>query len=66
VSGFDPRSERLLVHLIRVKMLGLSLKFWTIEIFKAIGDNLGTFLGLEEYFKVDTSCSISPILVDLD
>jgi hypothetical protein len=43
------------LHPTWVKMQSISLEFGTIEIFKAIGDKLGTFMDVNGYFKVDAS-----------
>jgi hypothetical protein len=58
VPGFDPRLERISLQTVWVKMRGLSLKLWSVDILKATGDSLGSFLEVDKLFKTDTSRSV--------
>lgn len=41
---FDPEREQLGTRPIWVRFLGLPMQFWTPQVFKRIGDALGTYL----------------------
>jgi hypothetical protein len=49
-----------------VKILGLPLKLWPLKILKAIGDDLGTFLEMDESFIGDYFNMVAQILVEME
>ena len=49
-----------------VKIVGLVLDLQTMQVFRAIGNKLGTFLEDDKHVKVDTSHSVAHILIEID
>eukprot|EP01018_Ginkgo_biloba_P004985 Gb_28741 [translate_table: standard] len=63
---FNARRKRTNSVPIWVKLPGLLLDFWSLDIFKEIGNTLGTFLEAEQGFVDSNSLSVARILVSLD
>ena len=49
-----------------VKLVGLVLDLKNVEVFRAIRNNIGTFLEDDKHIKVDTSYSLAHILIEID
>ena len=58
--------ERLDLMPIRVKLPGLSVEFWSINVFKAIGSALGVFYEADLGYVDSGIMSVARILVGTD
>ena len=54
------------MHPMCVKLVGLVIYLKIVEVFMAIGNNIGTFLEDVKHIKVDTSHSMAYILIEID
>eukprot|EP01018_Ginkgo_biloba_P032904 Gb_28853 [translate_table: standard] len=63
---FDARKERMDLVLVWVKLPSLPLEFWSLEVFKAIGNVLGHFVEVDMFFITSGLVVITRILVRMD
>ena len=49
-----------------LKLVGSMLDLKTVEVFRDIGNKIGTFLEDDKHIKVDTSHSVAFILIEID
>lgn len=63
---FDPEREQLGVGPIWVRLPGLPMQFWTPQVFKCIGDALGTYLEHDQSYEQTGIMTMARILVHLD
>jgi len=63
---FDPEWEKLGVAPHWVRLPGLPLHLWFDDIFKHIGNELGTYLDHEKSYITSRNMSLARILVHLD
>lgn len=63
---FDPEHEQLGAGPIWVRLPGLPMQFLTLEVFKRIGDVLGTYLEHDQSYERTGIMNMARILVHLD
>lgn len=63
---FDPKCERVDAGPIWVRLLGLPFHFWMEDIFRQIGDAIGTYLTFDASFQTTGCMDFVRILVHLD
>lgn len=63
---FDPEREQLGAGPIWVQLPGLPMQFWTTQVFKRIGDALGTYLEHDKSYEQTGIMTMARILVHLD
>eukprot|EP01018_Ginkgo_biloba_P039380 Gb_12932 [translate_table: standard] len=63
---FDARKERMDLMPVWVKLPGLPLEFWSLEVFKAIGNVLGHFVEADMSFITSGLMVTTHILVQMD
>lgn len=63
---FDPSRENLTYGPVWVRLPGLPLEFWSDDIFKIIGDKLGSFVDADRSYEVSGRMTVARIMVNLD
>lgn len=63
---FDPEREQLGAGPIWVHLPGLPMQFWTAQVFRRIGDALGTYLDHDKSYEQSRIMTMPRILVHLD
>lgn len=63
---FDLETERIGVGPIWITLPGLPLQFWSEDIFRRIGNLLGTYMEYDKSFKTTRMMAYARVLVHLD
>lgn len=62
----DPSKEKLTYGPIWVRLPGFHLEFWSDDIFRLIGDKLGSFVDADRSYEVSGRLTVARIMVNLD
>lgn len=63
---FNPETEQIRVGPIWIRLPGLPLQYWSEDIFRRIGNSLGTFMEYDKSYQTTGMMAYARILVHLD
>ena len=63
---FDPETEQIGVGPIWIRLPGLPLQYWSKDIFRRIGNSLGTFMEYDKSYQTTGMMAYARILIHLD
>lgn len=63
---FDPKTEQIGIGPVWIRLPGLPLQCWSEDIFKRIGNALGTFMGYDKSYHQTGMMAYARILVNMD